>query len=137
MRTLSFPAILVTLLACDEGARPVANPDHVPGDEITLKVGETAHVAGIPLTFTAVRSDSRCAVDVICVWAGNAEAEVAVGPPKATYGPTQLILNSTIGPQEGNAWGLRVTLIELEPARFSTREIPREDYVIRLRVDGE
>jgi hypothetical protein len=138
MRTPGLPVILVALLACDEGARPVANPDHVLGDELTLKVGETAHVTGIPLTFTAVLSDSRCPGDVVCVWSGNAEAEIAVGPPESTYGPThRLILNSTVGPREGTALGLRLTLIELEPWPVSTRQIPPEDYVITLRVDGE
>ncbi len=138
MRSTAIAVIALGLSACKTDVPPSANLEDGgdPPVTVTLSRGDTALVAGIPLTFTVVLEDSRCPVDVVCVWAGNAAVELAVGPPVGTSGPThQLILNTTVGTRVGEAWGLRVTLLELRPEPVSTRQIPPDEYVVKLRVE--
>jgi hypothetical protein len=44
----------------------------------TLKPGQTASVQGVVVTFRQVLSDSRCPINALCVWAGEATAEFSV-----------------------------------------------------------
>lgn len=84
---------------------------------IRLAVGES-HALGGDYTITAIdATDSRCPVDVDCVWAG--EAKVVVGPshPLMRFRPDTLTLapvrpgqrdSMTVGPY-------RVRLVALDP----------------------
>lgn len=139
MRRLAMSVAVLAMLACEEGPQPVGGPASRTGlpATLTLEVGETAHIGNVPLVFSGVLSDSRCPVDVVCVWSGNAEVEILVGPPDSTDGPTfQLILNSTQGPPEGVAYGLVLQLLDLNPAPHSQRPIPADGYEVRLEVRG-
>src|SRR5690242_20678884 len=51
-----------------------------PGAEFSLSLGRTAAVTGTPyrITFNRVTEDSRCPVDVTCVWAGDAKIELTI-----------------------------------------------------------
>lgn len=69
-----FPSPTVTSARADEaggGGRPGAI---APGEETTMRAGEEAAISGASaiLTFTGVVTDSRCPVDVTCVWEGEA-----------------------------------------------------------------
>lgn len=58
---------------------PVAEAQAAPLDTlVTLDLGEERTVGGIDLAFVNVEEDSRCPVDVTCVWAGQAIVEVRV-----------------------------------------------------------
>ena len=73
-----FPAILaVVLIAACLGATCGGNPTEptaVPlGQPFDLRAGQSAVVpGGLKVTFDRVVSDSRCPIDAICVWAGEA-----------------------------------------------------------------
>lgn len=139
MRRLALSVAVLAVLACEEGPQPVGGPASQTDLPVTLtlEVGDTAHIGNLPLVFSGVLSDSRCPVDVVCVWSGNAEVEILVGPPDSTDGPTfQLILNSTQGTREGVAYGLVVRLLELKPAPHSQRPIPADGYEVRVEVKG-
>src|SRR6478609_2841381 len=51
-----------------------------PGQAFALPLGKTAAVKGsdVRLTFKDVRTDSRCPVDVQCVWAGEAKIGLVI-----------------------------------------------------------
>lgn len=137
MKTAMACVAVPLLVACGATGIVAPNPD-VGGalgpDTVTLRIGQEVRVGSLDLAFADVPSDSRCPSDVVCVWAGNAVAEVAVGPAFG-QGPTyQLLLNTTEGPHSGEAWGLRVTLVELAPEPISTHPTRRGDYVARLEV---
>lgn len=143
---MTFPRSSVLLVAvativgaCQKSPSPA--PPQQQGQastrEITLRVGETTFVENIEIRFGGVLEDSRCPVDVACVWAGNAQVALGVGPRRGTQGPTeQVLLNSTQGAKSGESWGLRVTLVDLTPAPRSTQSIPPENYLIRLKVEA-
>ena len=44
----------------------------------TLKPGQTATTQGVAVTFRQVLSDSRCPINALCVWAGEATVEFSV-----------------------------------------------------------
>jgi len=56
-----------------------------PGVSFTLAPGQTAAVKGTDtrITFNQVREDSRCPVDVTCVWAGDAKIEIVISRGRA------------------------------------------------------
>ena len=76
--SLVAPLLLAVLVAaCDSPAEP----DEVSLDRVfDLRAGEAAVVApdGLRITFREVRGDSRCPVDVVCVWEGDAEVLLQV-----------------------------------------------------------
>ena len=50
------------------------------GKEFSLGIGQTASIEGekLVIKFKAVLEDSRCPVNVVCVWAGNGKVEFEI-----------------------------------------------------------
>lgn len=79
MITLRFSAAVVGLLAL----QACASTDIIvaePGVAFSLPVGKTAVLEGSEsrITFRQVREDSRCPMNVLCVWEGDAKIEIVV-----------------------------------------------------------
>lgn len=103
--------------------------------EIVLQYGEDIRLEGsvLRLNFGEVLEDSRCPVDVTCVWQGNGKVVIGIA---AGMGPTHaLFLNTSVEPRSVVWSGIRVTLLELTPAPHSETEIPLEEYRVRLRLE--
>jgi len=66
---------LILLASCGTPS-PTAppSPPTTAGEQITLAPGQTAQVQGgrVRIIFQSVSGDSRCPVDVTCVWEGDA-----------------------------------------------------------------
>jgi hypothetical protein len=137
-RVVSAVALVVVLGCGGNGIDAVDEPSNslisLP-TEITLQYGEERRVDGVlRLSFTQVLEDSRCAVDVICVWAGNAKIRIGIS---MGMGPTfPLELNSMLEPRTVDWNGVRVTLLEVTPEPRSTETIPPEAYAVRLRLEA-
>lgn len=102
--------------------------------EVTIRYGDEVAVNGsvIRVAFGDVLSDSRCPVDVTCVWEGNAQVQLGI---RAGMGPTHaLLVNTTLEPRFAEWQGIRVTLLELMPAPRSGSRIKSESYSVRLRL---
>jgi hypothetical protein len=133
MRTLLLGAI-VAVGMCGQPRPFDPEIDVTLGEPFTLRVEQTAEVSGTPLRlfFEEVLEDSRCPIDAVCVWQGNARlslrAELAGGEP------AQLLLNTGLEPRAAPANGYRVTLENVQPAPRSGRSIASGDYVATLRV---
>ena len=129
-------ALAVGLGACQDSQS--SDPSQQVGQlssVVTLRYGESTFVENIEIRFGAVQ-DSRCPSQVECFAAGNAQVVLGVGPPRGTEGPTdQVLLNSTYGSRSGEAWGLRVTLLEVSPYPVYAEPIPPEQYVVQLKVE--
>jgi hypothetical protein len=97
-----------------------------PGIAFTLAPGQTATVktADTRITFREVREDSRCPVDVTCVWAGDAKVEVTIarnGVPAETKTLSITAPNNEV--QTGN---LKLRFVGLTPVpRQSDGDVPR------------
>ncbi|HSM60199.1 MAG TPA: hypothetical protein VK849_05355 [Longimicrobiales bacterium] len=104
--------------------------------ELTLSVGEEVQVPGTVLRvgFTRIEEDSRCPIDVICVWQGNAAVELAF---TLGTGPTvPHVVNTTLEPHAATTGGYTVTLLEVQPAPTSQGPIDEERYRVKVRVEA-
>ncbi|MBU1178144.1 hypothetical protein KJ903_02900 [Patescibacteria group bacterium] len=108
------------------------------GEEFQLKMNESVIVESeqIKITFLEVTSDSRCPVDVNCVWSGEATIKINVEKAENDLGDYSI---STI-PNEIARSVVRMDLYEIDlmdikPARKSDEEIKASDYEITLKIN--
>jgi hypothetical protein len=131
-------ALVLGAAACGSSERAPIEPsasqdefsiDAVLGQPFTLKIGQTAAVAGTNLTvrMLAVPADSRCPTDVQCVWAGNARVDLRAGGGDVS-------LNTTEEPHAVRIGDYRLELTGLTPAPRSTESIAPSSYAATLLV---
>ena len=104
-----------------------------PGQSFSLPEGKTATVngTGVKITFTSVKTDSRCPTDVQCVWAGEAKIELSVSAGGAAE---TKIVSLTPPDNETTVGDTRIRFVGLLPVpRQADRDKPRE-YVAQLVV---
>ncbi len=129
-RLVSLLAIAFAAAAC----APVSTTQVQAGREFDVALGGDAKVQGTAITvaFRGVTNDSRCAVDVQCVWAGNAAVSVSIAEGS---GPSRdATLNTGIDPRLIVVGGHTVRLVGLKPAPYSGKTIPPQDYVATFEV---
>jgi len=99
-----------------------------------LRSGETASLSGGDLTvvFESVPTDSRCPVNVTCVWAGDATVQLRMRSDAADDGRPELHTND--GPKEAAYAGFRIVLQKLEPKPRDGTKLEPRDYVATLIV---
>ena len=124
-------------VARDGGAAQAARV----GREFKVKVGRavTLERGGLRLRFAGVAEDSRCPIDVTCVWAGNAEVLIEVST-KGLRGKRTLRLNTNTSPEragEGKDGRYTVKLVGLSPQPRSGRKISAGEYTATLLVVKE
>jgi hypothetical protein len=111
------------------------------GREFRVEVGRVVTLDGgsLRLRFARVAEDSRCPVDVDCVWAGNAEVLLEVGA-RGWRERKLLTLNTNAGggrASEGRYGRYTVRLVGLSPQPRSNRKIARGRYRATLLVSKE
>ena len=97
-----------------------------PGVSFTLAPGQTAEVkrADTRITFREVREDSRCPVDVTCVWEGDAKVEVVISRT-GTADDTRTLSITPPG-NEALVGNLRIRFVGLTPIpRQADGNVPR------------
>jgi hypothetical protein len=126
-------AACLAMAACGNKVNTPSD-DKVPlGREFTLAVGQSAVVDDdVRLTLKGVSEDSRCPVDVTCVWEGDAKVsvEVITPTPRAEH---ELHTSAREG-REAKHGAYRLTLVKLEPAPRSTAPPSTADYRATLLV---
>jgi len=103
--------------------------------EFSLGIGQTANIEGekLVIKFKAVLEDSRCPVNVVCVWAGNGKVEFEIldidGQNKT------VTLNTEEEPRVTTLKGHNLKLISLNPPRIDGVSISPGDYSVKLLVE--
>jgi hypothetical protein len=87
---------------------------------------------GLKVTFDGVREDSRCPIDALCVWAGDATVAVRLSQPPATL--AERALHTQAGGSEAQYLDYLIKLVALAPYPRSDRQIRPADYVATLTV---
>ncbi len=102
--------------------------------EFPLRAAESVRIAGTDLrvTFDRVTEDSRCPVNVNCVWAGNAVVRLDARMGQATR-PLELH-TTTADKRQAAVDGYRIELIRLTPTRAADTTITPDQYIATVIV---
>lgn len=97
-------------------------------EEFSLAVKQKGFLKNGKLTieFVSVLEDSRCPVDVDCVWAGNAKIQIKISKGKMA---AQIFeVNTNLEPQIINFQGYKIQLTKLLPAPKSNVDMKTVSY---------
>jgi hypothetical protein len=140
MRHLSTALLVAALAACSSNSSTGTDGtlqtsqtvfEREIGRAFEMKIGETISVGELRLTFRSVEGDSRCPIDAICVWAGDAEIALRIeqGSQAAVAA-----LHTVLEPKKTEWNGYTIALVSVSPARSSTSPIDPKDYRAQLIV---
>jgi hypothetical protein len=133
VRTILAVAIASLSLACT--GNPTQPTDVPLGQSFELRAGASATLPdSLKVTFNSVQNDSRCPMDAICVWAGDAIVKVALSQSGGNMAERDLHTN-TSGTQAAYL-AYTIKLVTLAPYPRSDRPIRPEDYVATLVVEA-
>lgn len=130
-------AVALVAASCGRTTDPVSHATDLQvveaGDTLTLQYGDSALLgrSGPSITFSAIETDSRCPVDVTCVWAGDAHVRL-VGTTGA--GRESLELHTGVEPTEAVFAGHRIRLLDVAPQRREGDDVRPADYSVRLAI---
>jgi len=101
------------------------------GRAFEMKIGETVGVGDLRLTFRSVEGDSRCPIDAVCVWAGDAEIALKIeqGSQAAVAA-----LHTTLEPKKTEWNGYTIALVSVAPSRNSATALDPKDYRAQILV---
>jgi len=103
-------------------------------DTISLVYGKTYvnYEKNISIKLDSVTEDSRCPVNVECIWAGNARAKFILNSNNQL---TRFSLNTSSGFRNDTIIsGYDIKLIELKPYPVYTHPINQTDYIARIKI---
>jgi hypothetical protein len=122
------------LLLCAGCGGSSTRPDQTPlGKPFELRAGTSANLdEALTITFERVSNDSRCPMDVVCIWAGDAVVSVSIS--QGAGGWVRRELHTDPSGSETSYSMYSVKLLALSPYPRSDRQIRPEDYVARLSV---
>jgi len=129
------PYITVLVLAAASGCSSASAPEPAaqvfPASDVAVALGDTITLAqtGLRIGFREVASDSRCPVDAVCIWSGNAEIVLDLLAPPLPVRTGRL--NTDSGNKELVFTGYLVQLTGLDPAPYSNDST--RAYIAHLR----
>jgi hypothetical protein len=99
------------------------------GEPFRLDYGQTAVLAdaGLSIRFAGVAGDSRCPMDAVCFWEGDAEIVLLIRG--ANYS-----LHTALDPKEVALQHYTIKLIGVSPERKLHKEISIREYSVTLIV---
>lgn len=108
-------------------------PDAVVGTPFELKVGALSELPnGARLKFEHVTADSRCPMDALCVWIGDATVVVTLHPSQGAAESRELHTQPA-GSQISYS-GYTIKLTALAPYPRSSQQIQPGDYIATFVV---
>jgi hypothetical protein len=125
--------VLIAAIAAAACFDSPTGPDVAAGTPFELRAGAASVLPdGTRLTFRDVRDDSRCPMDVMCVWAGDAIVAIALTPPKGLSESRDLHVQPSAS-RIAYA-GYTIALTALAPYPRATQPIPAADYIATFVV---
>lgn len=130
-------ALAALVLGCGGATEPDVEFDATvlsTPTELALRYGEEKHVGAMRVVFARVVEDSRCPIDAICVWEGNATVELGLAIGSGPTFPLQL--STALEPRSAVWQDVRFTLLEVHPAWRAEEQKRPEDYSVLLRLES-
>jgi hypothetical protein len=126
--------LIIISMLCAGCTGSSTQPSRTPlGRPFELRSGASAILDGGPtITFDRVASDSRCPMDALCIWAGD--AIVAVSISEGAGGSVHRELHTEAAGSEASYLAYSIKLLALAPYPRSDRQIGPGDYVATLAV---
>lgn len=127
---LASTLIILSLAACNktEAKAGLGEWTEVPyGEEVTFTNGPA-------IKFVELETDSRCAIGVTCVWEGEAKAQIAF--EDANKATTHILTERGSAETTEAIRGYKVDF-NVSPYPKAGQEVPKEDYVLKVRVDKD
>ena len=126
LRTILVGWAMVPLVACTTAAAPPqATPATGDSHEYQLRPGEQVALGEAGrLRYERLVNDSRCAPDVQCVWAGD--AEVAFEWTPASGARKSFSLHTGVEPRQQSLDGYRLVLVSLDRGRAPAATVQLE-----------
>jgi hypothetical protein len=135
---LAILLLMAALCFCDKNELISPDPSisvyDFPADSLLLQIkyGNKAIVDNkLEITFNGEIVDSRCPMDVVCVWAGD--GGIVLHLKKASE-QTTTSLHTNLTPKETVFGGYIIKLKELNPYPKSNVKLKKEDYSVLLTL---
>jgi len=98
--------------------------------DLVLKVGQNKSLGNFNITLDGILSDSRCPVDVQCIWAGNVNSKI-------TLSYNGQILTREISSDQGpiDFEGFKISIKSVSPEINSKNQIKSEDYILVFHIE--
>jgi hypothetical protein len=126
--------VLWTVLATAGCLKGPTAPDAVAGEPFGLRAGAAAVLPnGARLTFERVTADSRCPMDAICVWAGDATVAISLSR-SGTAAESRELHTQPSGSQISYA-DYTIALTSLSPYPRASQDIRPNDYLATFVVN--
>lgn len=140
MRQFSTALLLTALAACSSSTSTGADAKAQTSQTVTqrefgrafdIKIGETIGVGDLRLTFNSVAGDSRCPIDAVCVWAGDAEIALRIeqGGQSAVAA-----LHTNVEPKKTEWNGYTISFVSIAPSRRAATPPDPKDYLATIVV---
>jgi hypothetical protein len=127
MRDLHVLLLMVLGIGCSSTTGPQL------GDEFQLRVGQDAALedVGLWVAFLGVSEDSRCPLQAMCVWAGDAAVLVETAPlPDALEADSKTdTLHTNLDPKLLPLGPVELVLVRLDPYPETPSSIPLDAYI--------
>ncbi|CAN5806681.1 hypothetical protein BH23GEM9_BH23GEM9_25150 [soil metagenome] len=133
--TVAFMATALAAACAKDTAEPASAGvvlEAQAGDTVRVAVGQSVRVGSLTVAFRGIGEDSRCPIDVVCVWAGSAEALLDLSLSGAT--PTRVHLHTFREPGTATHGAYRVRLLHVSPAPLADQTITPSSYVVYLEI---
>ena len=129
-RTASEPATVGDPSTAEGGTS-----NNLRGDTLRVKFAQTVELqrTGLKLTFQRLVGDSRCAINAICVWEGDAHVAVRL-QRGAVVSDQELHTSQRMGATSVSFEGYDVTFFGLTPAPVADRPKPADSEFTALFV---
>lgn len=116
------------------GADSSASEQVEVGQSVRLRPGQIAQVRGtaVQIAFRRVAEDSRCPINAICVWSGDALVRVDVTEGRRAW--TEVTLHTDLEPRSVEIGDYRVRITDLQPLPMAGDTVPQSQYTAAFEV---
>ncbi len=133
--SILFFAAAFTALSCNNKLKIKSNSFNL-GEPFGVKMNEMAKEAngGLQLTLTAIPEDSRCPVDVNCIWEGQVKVFMEAAVPAQKRSLEFKVEKSKMGTVSKTFEGYNILINKVVPDPVSGKKTSPGEYVVELLV---